>query len=211
MHRLSNPKSKQAATVKKRKAAPTKPNNKRKLHHAAKPRSTTMGPITLVSAPTRAPVMSLRRRAFSAVAGEGSDPAFAAKPKEKQEKSQTEQEQDDILQQIDAVVKAYPVVLFMKGTPSEPRCGFSRRVVQILHEFDLTYEACNVLESDELREAVKTYSNWPTLPQLFVGGEFVGGCDIITQMYQAGELAEILPKKNAAAAAVSEAAKDQAV
>jgi monothiol glutaredoxin len=155
------------------------------------------------------PLTTLRRK-FTSV-GEGSDPAFQSQQKT-QEKSQTEQEQDDLLQQIDSVVKSYGIVLFMKGTPSEPRCGFSRRVVQILHEFDITFEACNVLESDELREAIKAYSNWPTLPQLYVKGEFVGGCDIITQMYQSGELAEILPLKSKKSDDVKvEEAKTQAV
>lgn len=150
------------------------------------------------------------KRFFSAI-GEGSDPAFSAQSKPQQ--SQTEKEQDDLLQQIDSVVKSYPVVLFMKGTPAQPQCGFSRRVVQILSQLEVSYEACNVLDSVELREGIKVYANWPTIPQLFVNGEFVGGCDIVTQMFQQGELQDILPKneKKTPAAAATTEAKDNAV
>ena len=76
----------------------------------------------------------------------------------------------------------------MKGTPQFPLCGFSGQVVQILDHLGVTYKGLNVLESDELRNGIKTYSNWPTIPQLYVKGEFVGGCDIVREMFQAGEL-----------------------
>ena len=84
-----------------------------------------------------------------------------------------------IEQFIDNEVKGNDVVLFMKGTPQFPMCGFSGQVVQILDHLGVTYKGLNVLESDDLREGIKSYSNWPTIPQLYVKGEFVGGCDII--------------------------------
>ena len=89
-------------------------------------------------------------------------------------------------------VKSNDVVLFMKGTPQFPMCGFSGQVVQILDHLGVTYKGLNVLENDELRNGIKTYSNWPTIPQLYVKGEFVGGCDIVREMHQTGELAELL-------------------
>ena len=92
-------------------------------------------------------------------------------------------------------VKANDVVLFMKGTPQTPMCGFSAQVVQILDHLGITYKGLNVLESDDLRQGIKSYSSWPTIPQLYVKGEFVGGCDIIREMFQAGELATLLKEK----------------
>ena len=96
---------------------------------------------------------------------------------------------------IDKEVKGNDVVLFMKGTPQFPMCGFSGQVVQILDYLGTPYKGLNVLESDELRQGVKDYSNWPTVPQLYVKGEFVGGCDIIREMFQAGELQQLLKEK----------------
>jgi monothiol glutaredoxin len=93
---------------------------------------------------------------------------------------------------IDNEVKANDVVLFMKGTPQFPMCGFSGQVVQILDYLGVAYKGLNVLENDDLRQGVKAYSNWPTIPQLYVKGEFVGGCDIIREMFQAGELQALL-------------------
>jgi monothiol glutaredoxin len=92
-------------------------------------------------------------------------------------------------------VKSNDVVLFMKGTPQFPMCGFSAQVVQILDYLGAPYKGLNVLENDELRQGVKEFSNWPTIPQLYVKGEFVGGCDIIREMFQAGELAGLLKEK----------------
>ena len=92
-------------------------------------------------------------------------------------------------------VKANDVVLFMKGTPQTPMCGFSAQVVQILDHIGVTYKGLNVLESDELRQGIKSYSNWPTIPQLYVKGEFVGGCDIVREMFQGGELQSLLKDK----------------
>ena len=93
-----------------------------------------------------------------------------------------------IEQFIDNEVKGNDVVLFMKGTPQFPMCGFSGQVVQILDYIGVPCKGINVLESDELRQGIKAYAQWPTIPQLYVKGEFVGGCDIIREMFQAGEL-----------------------
>ncbi|MBO6902024.1 MAG: Grx4 family monothiol glutaredoxin [Rhizobiaceae bacterium] len=100
---------------------------------------------------------------------------------------------------IDNEVKANDVVLFMKGTPGFPQCGFSGQVVQILDYLGVDYKGVNVLDSDELRQGIKTFSNWPTIPQLYVKGEFVGGCDIIREMFQAGELQGFLSEKGVSA------------
>src|SRR5688572_936107 len=102
---------------------------------------------------------------------------------------------------IDSQVKASDVVLFMKGTPTFPQCGFSGQVVQILDYLNVPYQGVNVLESDELRQGIKQYSNWPTIPQLYVKGEFIGGADIIREMFQAGELQTLLEEKGVALAA----------
>ena len=99
---------------------------------------------------------------------------------------------------IDNEVKGNEVVLFMKGTPQFPMCGFSGQVVQILDNLGVPYKGLNVLENDELRQGIKTYSNWPTIPQLYVKGEFVGGCDIIREMFQSGELQSLLNNKGVA-------------
>src|SRR5499433_4420576 len=95
-------------------------------------------------------------------------------------------------------VKSNDVVLFMKGTPQFPMCGFSGQVVQILDYLGVSYKGLNVLENDDLRNGIKTYSNWPTIPQLYVKGEFVGGCDIIREMFQAGELQQAFKEKGIA-------------
>jgi monothiol glutaredoxin len=99
---------------------------------------------------------------------------------------------------IDNEVKSNDVVLFMKGTPQFPMCGFSGQVVQILDYLGAPYKGLNVLENDDLRNGIKTYSNWPTIPQLYVKGEFVGGCDIIREMFQAGELQSLFKDKGIA-------------
>jgi monothiol glutaredoxin len=101
---------------------------------------------------------------------------------------------------IQSDVESNPVVLYMKGTPVFPQCGFSAQVVQVLSHLGVKFKAFNVLEDDQLREGIKEFSNWPTIPQLYVGGEFVGGCDIVREMYQSGELAELLKDKGVEAA-----------
>jgi monothiol glutaredoxin len=95
-------------------------------------------------------------------------------------------------------VKSNEVVLFMKGTPQFPMCGFSGQLVQILDYLGVPYKGINVLESDELRQGIKSYAQWPTIPQLYVKGEFVGGCDIVREMFQAGELQTMLKEKGLA-------------
>ena len=89
---------------------------------------------------------------------------------------------------IQATIEETPVVLFMKGTPAFPQCGFSARVVQILTHMGVPFAGVNVLEDMEIREGIKAFTNWPTIPQLYVKGEFVGGCDIVREMFQSGEL-----------------------
>ena len=99
----------------------------------------------------------------------------------------------DVHQRIDDIVKNNRVVLFMKGTAQFPMCGFSGRAIQILKACGVSdLKTVNVLEDDEIRQGIKGYSDWPTIPQLYVNGEFVGGSDIMTEMYQAGELQQTL-------------------
>src|SRR6476659_9917394 len=104
----------------------------------------------------------------------------------------------DIQSWIDNEVKSNEVVLFMKGTAQTPMCGFSSRVVQILNHIGTPFRDINVLDSSELRQGIKEYANWPTIPQLYVKGEFVGGCDIITEMFQSGELQTLMAEKGVA-------------
>jgi monothiol glutaredoxin len=101
----------------------------------------------------------------------------------------------DARQVIDNEVKSNDVVLFMKGTPQFPMCGFSSQVVQILNYLGVPYKGINVLEDEGIRQSIKDYSNWPTIPQLYVKGEFVGGCDITREMFQAGELQQFFADK----------------
>jgi len=107
-------------------------------------------------------------------------------------------EMTDINAFIDDKVKTNDVFLFMKGSPDFPQCGFSGRIVQILNYLGVDYQSANVLESQELREGIKAYTNWPTIPQLYVKGEFIGGADIVTEMFQAGELQTLLAEKGIA-------------
>jgi len=98
---------------------------------------------------------------------------------------------DDAQARIDAVVKNNAAVLFMKGSPLFPQCGFSSRAVAILDHLDVQYESVDVLQDQGVRQGIKAYSDWPTIPQLYVNGEFVGGSDIMMEMYESGELAEL--------------------
>ena len=104
----------------------------------------------------------------------------------------------DINAFIDDKVKNNDVFLFMKGSPDFPQCGFSAQVAQILNHLGVPYKDVNVLDDQELREGIKTFTNWPTIPQLYVKGEFIGGCDIVREMFQAGELQELLTAKGVA-------------
>ena len=99
---------------------------------------------------------------------------------------------DDAQARIDAVVKNNAVVLFMKGTPLFPQCGFSSRAVAILEHLGAEFESVDVLQDQAVRQGIKEYSDWPTLPQLYVNGEFVGGSDIMMEMYESGELADLI-------------------
>jgi monothiol glutaredoxin len=100
-----------------------------------------------------------------------------------------------VFERIQNDISSTPVVLYMKGTPVFPQCGFSARVVQILSHVGVPFKGVNVLEDAELREGIKSFTNWPTIPQLYVKGEFVGGCDIVTEMFQSGELQSMLEEK----------------
>ena len=101
----------------------------------------------------------------------------------------------DVSAWIDNEVKTNDVILFMKGTPTFPQCGFSSQVVQILDYLGVEYKGVNVLENADIRQGIKVYSNWPTIPQLYVKGEFVGGCDIVREMFQANELQQVFKDK----------------
>ncbi len=105
---------------------------------------------------------------------------------------------------IKTTVATNDVVLFMKGTKQFPQCGFSAQVAQILSLVDVVFQDFNVLEDISIREGIKAYANWPTIPQLYVKGEFVGGCDIIREMYEHGELQQLLTEKGLAGAATQE-------
>ena len=105
---------------------------------------------------------------------------------------------DTVFDRIQTEIDGNPVFLYMKGTPMFPQCGFSARVVQILSHLGVPFSSANVLEEQELREGVKEFSQWPTIPQLYVKGEFVGGCDIVTEMFQSGELETLLEEKGVA-------------
>ncbi len=100
-----------------------------------------------------------------------------------------------IFTQIRGDIEVNPVTLFMKGTPVFPQCGFSAQVVQVLSLLGVKFKSFDVLTDDDLRQGIKEFSNWPTVPQLYIGGEFVGGCDIVREMYQNGELAQMLNDK----------------
>ncbi len=103
-----------------------------------------------------------------------------------------------IADRIQSEIDANEVILFMKGTPAMPQCGFSATVVQVLNKVGVPFKGVDVLADPELRDGIKTYSNWPTIPQLYIKGEFIGGADITREMYQSGELAEMLQSKGIA-------------
>tara|TARA_B100000575_G_C22679387_1_gene413286 strand:+ start:116 stop:457 length:342 start_codon:yes stop_codon:yes gene_type:complete len=102
---------------------------------------------------------------------------------------------DHVSQNIKNEIQTNDVVLFMKGTPVFPMCGFSAATVEVLNKIGVKFESVNVLESDEIREGIKKFSNWPTIPQLYVKEEFIGGCDIVREMFESGELLELLNTK----------------
>jgi len=98
----------------------------------------------------------------------------------------------EIKKKIDEMIKNNKVVLFMKGTPEQPQCGFSNTVCEILRQLNVTFLSVNVLEDKNLREGIKHFSNWPTIPQLYINRNFIGGCDIVKEMHEKGELKKIL-------------------
>ena len=104
-------------------------------------------------------------------------------------------------ERIQKLIDSNDIVLFMKGVPVAPQCGFSAAVAQILAKLDVPYESVNVLADPFIREGIKEFSNWPTIPQLYIKGEFVGGCDIVREMFRAGELTALLNDKGIAVAA----------
>ena len=106
-----------------------------------------------------------------------------------------ENESFDVTENIKNEIDSHDVVLFMKGTPVFPMCGFSAAVVQILNDLGIKYNTVNVLDSNEMREGIKKFSNWPTIPQLYIKKEFIGGCDIIKEMSESGELLELYNSK----------------
>ena len=103
---------------------------------------------------------------------------------------------ENVKKTINELVEKNEVCLFMKGTPEVPQCGFSMAVSNVLKHLDVNFHSINVLENPDIREGIKTYSDWPTIPQLYVKGEFVGGCDIVKEMFEKGELKELLQKKS---------------
>jgi len=103
-----------------------------------------------------------------------------------------------VFERIQSDLSSNKVMLYMKGNAMFPQCGFSARVVQILTHLGVPFQTANVLEDASLREGIKEFSNWPTIPQLYVDGEFVGGCDIVTEMFQSGELETMLTEKGVA-------------
>lgn len=107
-------------------------------------------------------------------------------------------------EELEKMVKNKKVVVFMKGVPDAPKCGFSNAVVQIFRMHAVSYDSYDVLENDSIRQGIKNYTNWPTIPQVFINGEFVGGCDILLQMHQNGELIEELKKVGITSALIKE-------
>jgi len=108
-----------------------------------------------------------------------------------------------VQERIEREIREHDVVLFMKGTPVFPQCGFSSLVVQVLSRLGVRFKGVDVLSDPALRQAIKGFSDWPTVPQLYVKGEFVGGCDIVRKMYESGELAELLMTRGIKTAAVA--------
>lgn len=100
--------------------------------------------------------------------------------------------EQNALATIKKEIEENPIFLYMKGTPESPQCGFSAQVVQVLRSYNVTFGSRNVLEDWDIREGIKKYANWPTIPQLYVNGKFVGGCDIISEMHRKGQLSDVL-------------------
>tara|TARA_B000000532_G_scaffold222614_1_gene198322 strand:- start:317 stop:640 length:324 start_codon:yes stop_codon:yes gene_type:complete len=103
---------------------------------------------------------------------------------------------DDVNKKIKSIIQSNNIVLFMKGTPTAPQCGFSMAVSNILKHLNVKFEGINVLEDNEIRQGIKNYTDWPTIPQLYIKGEFIGGCDIVKEMFEKGELKNLLESKS---------------
>ena len=101
----------------------------------------------------------------------------------------------EIKNKIESMINQNEILLFMKGTPSMPQCGFSAAVVGVLNHMGVKFQSINVLQDQEIREGIKSFSDWPTIPQLYVKGEFIGGCDIVKDMFEKGELKKVLQEK----------------
>ncbi len=102
----------------------------------------------------------------------------------------------DIIEKIQSIVSDNPVVLYMKGSKDFPQCGFSAAVANVLNNLGVNYLDIDVLKDPEIRQGIKEFSDWPTIPQLYINGEFIGGCDIVREMFQSGELQQLLKEKN---------------
>lgn len=126
----------------------------------------------------------------------GADIAFvAADEKQQQAKEEEDKKKDEtttLNDKLKQLINRHRIMLFMKGIPSSPKCGFSRQIVDILDSFNVSYDAFNILEDDEVRQGLKVYSDWPTYPQLYVEGDLVGGLDIIEEMAESGDLEDLL-------------------
>lgn len=152
--------------------------------HTIHPKPNTM--LSLLRPVSRLPLRRMpAARLFSSGTDDGSHPDFAAQPK-------TPPGTPDVAKMIEQHVTENPIMLYMKGFPNQPMCGFSSTVVNILKDESVDFSSVNVLDYPAIRDGVKKYSQWPTIPQLYVHGEFIGGCDIVTQMHESGELAELL-------------------
>ena len=103
---------------------------------------------------------------------------------------------DDINKKIKSIIDSNNIVLFMKGTPNAPQCGFSMAVTNILKHLNVKFESVNVLDDNKIRQGIKDYTDWPTIPQLYIKGEFVGGCDIVKEMFEKGDLKNLLKNKS---------------
>ncbi len=103
---------------------------------------------------------------------------------------------DDVNKKIKSIIQSNNIVLFMKGTPTAPQCGFSMAVSNILKHLNVKFEGINVLEDNEIRQGIKNYTDWPTIPQFYIKGEFIGGCDIVREMFEKGELKNLLESKS---------------
>jgi len=102
----------------------------------------------------------------------------------------------DVKSEIENIISNNEICLFMKGVPEAPQCGFSMAISNLLKHLGVNFKAVNVLENEEIRNGIKAYSDWPTIPQLYIKGEFIGGCDIVKEMFEKGELKELLKTKN---------------